>query len=111
MKQITEKELGLCFDASQESDNIVFVIDSDKFNKFEIKKFSEKDTLKFINTATNDVEDVKFYTYNYENGESILTCGDVDVKLTNLKSSFFWNPESFKEIFGENSLIVGGQNE
>jgi len=109
-KIITDEELIKLdsFDASKDSDGFIFVIDADKDNKMIIENFSEKDALKFINTATNNIEDIKFCTRDYDNGESVLVCGGVDIELKKLKTSRFWNVESFKEIFGDNSLVVGG---
>jgi len=109
-KIITDDELIKfnVFDASKYSDNITFTIDADKDNKITIENFSEKDTLKFINTATNNIEDVKIYTRDYNNGESILVCGGVDIELKKLKTSRFCNVKIFKDIFLYNSLVVGG---
>lgn len=114
MKEITQsmlKELGIDkdtpFDASQSSDGFLFIFDADQEGQFLIQKFADKDQIKFLNTPTNSLEDVKISTKDYKSGQSVLSCGEVDIILIKLKSSYFWNPNSFKKTFTSNSLKVG----
>lgn len=114
MKEISEKilrNLGIDentpFDASQDSAGFLFVFDVDQENKFSIQNFADKDKIKFVNTPTKNKKDVKIKTKDYNSGKSILTCGDVDIYLSNLKSSHFWNVDTFRKVFKDESLIVG----
>jgi hypothetical protein len=96
------------YDASASGDSYIFVCDANQYDSFYISNFSSNHIIQFINTPTGEDGDLNVHNMSYGDNEARLTVGDVDVYLTNLSSDVFWDASSFRDIFGLNSLVIGG---
>jgi len=94
------------YDASESGDVYTFEFDADQRLTAYISNFSSTHTLKFINSPTGSDGDLNVTNSDYSDGSAILTVGDVDVYLSNLPDATFWDASSFKNIYGDSSLVI-----
>jgi len=91
------------FDASEGS--FRFEFDASIDIQTAITNFSDDDILFFENSPTGEESDFNVIVDDYESNEAEVWVSNNEIHLMGLESNYFWNAESFKSIFGEDSLV------
>lgn len=82
------------------------VIDCNESIRPVVKNFNSDCKLKFINTPTKNIKDIKVTNKDFDIGEAVLSCGDADLKLVGLKNGNFYNIKTFIDLYGKDSITV-----